>query len=224
MGILTRFKDIISANINELLDKCENPEKMVDEYLRKALDDLADVKKETASVIATETDAKRKYDALAQDSEKYASLAEKAVIAGNDEDARVFLAKKAELAPLVETARQNYEVARQNGEKMRQLHDKLTSDIESLKARRDNVKSQMAVAKAQEYINKSQASSEKIKGTMGAFEKMEEKARRKLDEASAMDSLNKAEENPLEDLEKKYNNPEAEIDDELAKLKAKLGK
>ena len=60
MGILTRFKDIMSANINALLDKAENPEKMIDQYLRNLENDLASVKAETASVIAEEKAAKRK--------------------------------------------------------------------------------------------------------------------------------------------------------------------
>lgn len=225
MGILTRFKDIVSANVNELLDKCENPEKMVDEYLRKALDDLADVKKETASVMATEESAKRKYDDLKEDTEKYASLAEKAVLAGNDGDAKTFLAKKKELSTLLESAKQNYDVAHSNAERMRQLHDKLTQDIESLKVRRDNIKAQMAVAKTQERINNAGEAGKKIKGTMGAFERMEQKAQRKLDEANAMEALNKSSANSaLEEAEARYNNNNAEIDDELAALKAKLGK
>ena len=40
MGILTRFKDIMSANINALLDKCEDPEKMIDQYMRNLESDL----------------------------------------------------------------------------------------------------------------------------------------------------------------------------------------
>ncbi len=46
MGILSRFGDIISSNVNALLDKAEDPAKMVDEYLRKANKDLAEVKTE----------------------------------------------------------------------------------------------------------------------------------------------------------------------------------
>ena len=43
MGILQRFSDIVSANVNALLDKAEDPGKMIDEYLRKATKDLAEV-------------------------------------------------------------------------------------------------------------------------------------------------------------------------------------
>ena len=57
MGILTRFKDIMSANINALLDKCEDPEKMIDQYMRNLESDLGKVKAETASVMAEETRA-----------------------------------------------------------------------------------------------------------------------------------------------------------------------
>lgn len=44
MGILSRFADIVSSNINDLLDKAENPEKMAKQYLRQAVEDLAEVK------------------------------------------------------------------------------------------------------------------------------------------------------------------------------------
>ena len=63
MGIMTRFKDIMSANINALLDKAEDPEKMIDQYLRNLESDLGKVKAETASVMAEETRARRALDA-----------------------------------------------------------------------------------------------------------------------------------------------------------------
>ena len=52
MGILTRFKDIMSANVNALLDKAEDPAKMIDQTLLNLRKDLAQVKKETAAVMA----------------------------------------------------------------------------------------------------------------------------------------------------------------------------
>ena len=59
MGVIQRFKDIMSANINAMLDKAENPEKMIDQYMRNLEDDLGKVKAETASVMAEEARAKR---------------------------------------------------------------------------------------------------------------------------------------------------------------------
>ncbi|HPI16802.1 MAG TPA: PspA/IM30 family protein, partial [Mesotoga sp.] len=62
MGILERFNDIIKSNINALLDKFEDPSKMIDQYMREMIEDLAEVKKGTASVMAEETRTKRLVD------------------------------------------------------------------------------------------------------------------------------------------------------------------
>ena len=97
MGILTRFKDIMSANINALLDKCEDPEKMIDQYMRNLESDLGKVKAETASVMAEETRAKRELDECTEQINKMQSYAEKALRAGNEADARSFLEKKQQL-------------------------------------------------------------------------------------------------------------------------------
>ena len=51
-GIFERLGDILSANINAMLDKAEDPGKMVDQYLRNAKEDLAEVRKNTAGVMA----------------------------------------------------------------------------------------------------------------------------------------------------------------------------
>ena len=146
MGILSRFADIVSANINALLDKAEDPEKMIDEYLRRAMEDLAEVKQETAAVMAEESRCKRLYEQNQAEVQKYMDLAKKALAAGNEGDARVFLSKKQELEANAASLEKTYQAARANADKMRQMHDKLTEDINTLKARRQNVKATMAVA------------------------------------------------------------------------------
>ena len=227
MGIISRFKDIMSANINALLDKAEDPEKMIDQYLRDMESDLGKVKAETAAVMAEETRCKRQLDECTAEMDKYQKYAEKAVLAGNDGDAKQFLAKKAQLATQQANLQQAYDVASANATKMRQMHDKLCKDIAELNSRKDSIKAKIAAAKTQEKINKLGASVEGVKGSMSAFDRMEAKADNMLDKANAMADLNSsAEDNSLDDLAAKYDSTSASapaVDDELAALKAKMG-
>ena len=79
MAILERFSDIISANINALIDKMENPAKMIDQYLRDMMEDLAEVKRSTAGVMAEETRAKRLVDENQAEVIKYNRLCQKSL-------------------------------------------------------------------------------------------------------------------------------------------------
>ena len=176
MGILTRFKDIMASNINALLDKCEDPEKMIDQYMRNLESDLGKVKAETASVMAEETRAKRELDECTEQINKMQSYAEKALTAGNEADARSFLEKKQQLVTTQTALQQAYNVAADNASKMRQMHDKLVKDIDNLEARRAAIKATVKAAKAQERINKVGTSVTGANNSMEAFTRMEAKA------------------------------------------------
>ncbi len=224
MGIMTRFKDIMSANINALLDKAENPEKMIDQYLRNLESDLGKVKAETASVMAEEQRSKRELDECNADIEKFQKYAEKAVMAGNDSDAKQFLEKKNQLVAKQATLKQAYDLSAANAAKMRQMHDKLVKDINDLNARKDSIKAKMAVAKAQERISKIGSSYTGAQNNLSAFDRMEAKANKMLDEANAMAELNtSSEDSDIENLASKYDTESAAVDDELAALKAQMG-
>lgn len=224
MGIISRFKDIMSANINALLDKCEDPEKMIDQYMRNLQSDLGKVKAETASVMADEQRAKRELDECTAEINKLQAYAEKAVAAGNDDDARQFLAKKQTLVTKQQAFQQTYTLAADNAAKMRQMHDKLVNDINELDSRRDTIKAKMKVAKAQQTVNKMTSGMGKAESSLSAFDRMEAKADRMLDEANAMAELNTAgADNNIKDLEDKYKVSAPAVDDELAAIKAKMG-
>ena len=226
MGVITRFKDIMAANFNALLDKAENPEKMIDQYLRNLQGDLAKVKAETASVMAEEKAAKRKLDECESEIEKMANYARKAVAAGNDSEARQFLAKKSKLEAERATLDQNYTLACENSAKMREMHNKLESDIAELKNRQSMLKAKLAVAETKQKMNKLTSGMDSAGNNLASFDRMEEKVNRMLDEADAMAELNSR--NDIDDisaLEKKYDSQEgnSSIDDELAALKAEMG-
>lgn len=225
MAILERFTDIIKANINDLLDRCEDPAKMIDQYMRELTQSLVEVKKETAGVMAEEARAKRMLDENNADVAKYDNLARKALTAGNEGDARVFLSKKQELTEKGASLQATYDAAHANAEKMRQMHDKLIDDIEELNSRREMIKAKVAVAKTQEKVNKIAAATDKTSGAMDAFARMERKADQMLDQANAMAELNKAPVDEAAALEAKYaaDSSDAAVDDALAKLKAEMG-
>jgi phage shock protein A len=226
MGILSRFKDIMSANINALLDKAEDPEKMIDQCLRNLNEDLGKVKSETAAVMAEESRSKRELDECDSEIKKYQDYAVKAVNAGNEDDAKKFLGEKQKFTSKRESIAKSYELAHTNATNMRAMHDKLVNDIGELESRKDMVKSKLAVAKTQEKINSMQSSVSSANNSIGAFDKYEKMADNALDKANAMAELNSSSEKEnIADLESKYgSSSSASVDDELAALKASLGK
>lgn len=222
MGILTRFKDIMSSNINALLDRAEDPEKMIDQLLRNLNSDLGKVKAETVSIMAEEQRSKRAFDECRSDIDKMQNYAVKALEAGNEDDARKFLERKANLVKKESQLKAAYELATSNASQMRQMHDKLVSDIAELEARRAMLKGKAAVAKTQERINKIGSSVDDANRSISAFDRMEQKVERALDEANAMAELNRAPKDDIESLAAKYDDNTTDIDDELAALKEQL--
>ena len=226
MGILSRFKDIMSSNINAMLDKMEDPQKMIDQILRNLQSDLGEVKAETAGVMAEEQRAKRELDACQNEVNKLQSYAEKAILAGNDGDAALFLQKKSNKLQELTALQQAYDLAAANSAKMRQMFDHLNSQIAEMESKKTQIKAKIAVAKTQEKINKLGESVTTAKGSMSKFDAMEQKANAMLDKANAMAELQSAQaSDPMADLMDKYDSATtASVDDEFAALKAKLGK
>jgi len=226
MGILLRFRDIMASNINALLDKAEDPEKMIDDYMRNLNIDLGKVKAETASVISDERRAKRTLDECRTEIRKLQNYAEKAVEAGDDEDALKFLERKATQVEKDNQLQIAYDLASANALRMKQMQEKIMSDMGQLEERRINLKGKMVATKAQQKLNSSSSSVDASGSVFGA---MEEKVDQAYNEAMALAELRAEPKDDLDDLfaqlEKSKNtntdtntNPE----DELATMKDQM--
>ncbi|GHS94799.1 phage shock protein A [Synergistales bacterium] len=232
MGILSRFSDIMSANINSLLSKAEagNADKLLEKYLRDAKENMAQVKAETAAVIAEETGLARKLSENEAECKKYESYAVAAVKKGNDDDARKFLTYKNRLETERTDLSSQYERAKDNSEKMKQLLKKLTNDISASEDKLRELKQKLTVAKQQEKLNKldEKFSQNPLSNADSLFDAVQ----KRVDAADAAASLNKEfskEADDIEDLAKKYDVTTQEVkadqvEDQLASLKASLGK
>lgn len=225
-SVFERAKTILKATVNDILDKAEDPQKMIDQSLRDLRESLAEVKQSVTEVMANE---KRDLRALNQCKDRVARLqtaAQNALKGGSEEDARKLVAAKQEEESKLPALQANYDNSSANSAKMRQMHNDLVDRINDLEARRDTVKATMANASAQQRINKLMESGSDASDTIGAFERMEEKAQRMLDEAQSRAELNDGNsDESAEDIAQRWSAPgnNASVDDELAAMKKDLG-
>lgn len=236
MEILKRFRDIMTSNIHAMLDKAEDPEKMIDQYLRDLNSDLGKVKSETAAIMAAEKRERRELADIQKEIDDMQRYAVKALEAGNEDDARKFLQRKAELTEREKGLHTAVEMAAANTQQMRQMHDKLEEDIGELESRRQELKGKAAIAKTQSRMNEMGSSMGGAGERISAFDAMEKKINQQLDEAEAMSELNKGSGDNIKDLAKKYEDTstvDAEleslksginVDDELEALKSQVNK
>lgn len=229
MGILSRFGDIMRANINDLLTGAENKnaEKLLNQYLRDAREDYAQVKSETASVMAEEAAAKRRLDEVSDQMARYEKYAQAAVQAGNDADALKFLEAKGQLQPKKEDAEAAYQQAQVNSEHMRQMTKKLLDDIRETESKIGELKAKLRIAESKE---KMQQLNEKIggKSALGNFDSLADSIQKRIDAADAKEALNAelSGDMAMDDLEKKYASAAAgasSAQSELEALKARMG-
>ncbi|SLK19497.1 phage shock protein A (PspA) family protein [Paenibacillus sp. RU5A] len=186
MGILSRFRDVMKANVNHVLARSQDPEKTVNEYMRSLSSDLGQVKAETAAVLSDESRAKRALDECSAEVKKLQRYAEKSAESGDEAKARGFLEKKAEQAKKRNELQAAYDRASAKAKMMKHMHEKLVADMGQLEARHSEVKGRMAAANAQQLANERNASATNANAALKA---MEDKANQALNEAEALAEL-----------------------------------
>lgn len=221
-NILSRIGDILSSNIHAALDKCEDPEKMLDQNMRKAMEDLADLKESAKDLRADQKGAQRGYDEAVRRMQAEHAFAVNAMKAGDEAAAAKFLQSEARIkAGEVEAAKKLLDAANANYEKIRQAHNKLADDIEFMKNRMNTIKGTMKVAKATETIA---SMTDKGGGCSDSFTKYADRAQRMLDEAEAAVELNTEPVDELASLRQQYaGGMEPDMSAALADLKAECG-
>jgi phage shock protein A len=129
MGIFTRFRDIVSSNINSMLDRAEDPEKLIRLMIREMEDTLVELKAACAGVMAESKTVQRRMDEAGNRSRFWADKAKLAIDKGRDELAREALVEKRRhqerFAALETEVKQQSGLVAQYHEDIRQLEDKL---------------------------------------------------------------------------------------------------
>ena len=135
MGIFTRFSDIINSNINAILDKAEDPEKIVRLMIQEMEDTLVEVRSAAARSIADKKDLNRKLEALEREIREWDDKAELAMRKGREDLAKAALVEKSRVAAAAEAIKQDYLAVDEGLAKLNDDIARLEAKLEDAKAR-----------------------------------------------------------------------------------------
>jgi phage shock protein A len=218
MGIFTRFRDIVSSNISAMLDKAEDPEKLIKLMIREMEDTLVEIKASCAGVLANSKRVERHLKEVRSRSEYWEGKAVLAVNKGRDDLAREALVEKRRFAEAAEALerelKEHHGLLEQYQKDIRQLEEKMGTAREKQRILVQRQIRAVGKMRAQEEIRRMDSSEAVLK-----FEELENRIERMEAEADMINFGKPDLEEELESLDF-----DEEIEAELQNLKSSLAK
>ena len=139
MGIFSRFSDIVNSNINAILDKAEDPEKIVRLMIQEMEDTLVEVRSAAARSIADKKDLNRKLEALEREQNEWENKAELAVRKNREDLAKAALVEKSRVTAASEIIKADYVAIDDGLAKLNEDIARLESKLQDAKARQKSL-------------------------------------------------------------------------------------
>jgi len=181
MGLFDRFKTVVSSNINDLISKAENPEKMLNQLLIDMNEQMIESKKAVAMAIADEKKLERDLLENKRQGEDWEKKAMLAVRANRDDLAKEALVRKQEYDGYATQLETQWTAQKDSVEKLKVSLRELQGKIDEASRKKNILIARAKRAEAQEKINKTMSS---ISGNTSAFDTFERMSK-KVDELEA---------------------------------------
>jgi phage shock protein A len=222
MGLFSRLKDLLEANLADLLDKAEDPEKMLNLYIERAGEELKEFNVQVNRAVADELALRQKIEASEKEIESWASQARVAIQQGRDDLARVALERRQTAQASLENYRAQLAEQQKAVAELRENYRLLEEKLHKAKAERE----QLIIRKRRaEALKEASEAVQQVSGAsaLSDFDRMREKVERLEAEARASSlSASGSLEDEFEQLKKAAQ--QKSVEEELARLKKELGK
>jgi phage shock protein A len=220
MAIFSRIADILKANINDMIDKAEDPEKMVKQLIIEIEQDVDEATQALGQAMGSQKMAQKELaDALAKSAD-WNDKAKLALKAGNEELARKALECKVGVDSQIEPLQKSYDEISANVDKMKNQVQTLKMKLDEARARQQILIARAKMADAATNVATS-INTSNIDSAFAKLDKLERKIVEKESIAEAYGDINSAEVDANEQFAEMQHN--AAIDSELERLKAELG-
>jgi len=225
MGIFSKFSTLIKSNINDLISRAENPEKMLNQIILDMRDQLAKAKREVAAAIADERKLKSQLESEVKQARDWQHRAMLAVKEGRDDLAKQALIRQKEHTERAQVFQGTWEAQAAETEKLKGSLRQLNDKIEEAKRKRNLLIAKQKRAQAQRRIHETMSG---LSDT-SAFEafnrmadKIEDEERRTLAEAEVTEAI-AGDTVESEFLRLEAGSGSADVEDQLLALKAEMG-
>ncbi len=217
MGIFDRVRRVVSSNLNDLVNKAEDPEKMLEQAILEMQEDLVQLRQGVAQAIAAQKRTEKQYNDAYNETNKWQRNAQLALQKGDENLARQALERKKTFTESGTELKASLDQQTVQVDGLKRSLIQLESKISEAKTKKEMLKARITAAKAQEQLQ-GMVRGMNSSSAMAAFERMEEKVM--MQEARAQSSAELAGTN----LESQFAALEAgsDVDDELAALKAQM--
>lgn len=201
MGIFDRFRRVVKSNLNEMISKAENPEKMLNQLIIDMNEQLFESKKSVASAIADEKKIERQMMQHFDQSNDWEKKARLALKAGDENLAKEALVRKQELENLGSQYKTQWEAQHASVEKLKQALRQLQQKIEEAQRKKNLLVARSKRAEAQKRIQQTIGGMSDT-SAFDAFDRMAAKVDRIEAEADALQEIEDMSDNSS--LEKKF--------------------
>ncbi|WLQ14480.1 phage shock protein PspA [Hahella aquimaris] len=180
MGIFSRFGDIINANLTALLDRAEDPAKMIRMMIQEMEETLIEVRTTSARVIADRKELERRMDYLRQESENWEGKARLALSKNREDLARAALAEKSAIEENLQIAGKELKAIEEQLEVLHEEIAQLQQKLDDAKAKQKSLVVREQTARSRMDIRRS-SNRDKLEEAFNKFEAYE----RKMDDLEA---------------------------------------
>ncbi len=215
-----RISDIISANINDMVDRLEDPERMIKQIIREMEENIRTSKEGVIDAIASEKELARELKHHRQRSEDWKQKASDALKAGNEDLARSALGRKKDHDLIIQDLEKAWEAARNTSQGLKSQLRALENKLAEVRRKRGTLAARQRAAEARQQMGKSETCFRRGLQYENTFNRMEHRILEIEARTEAISEL----EDDASDLEKEIEQlaVDTEVESELADLKKKL--